>query len=109
MPKPSRFDMLRKRYSPGWKGSRGIRLLSPAGHLVLFTGMAALFYNVSSEDRRPNYVAEHPPVPAPPPPPGILSFEASCEMNIRHGRLQSGLASGAVPGFEGIVRPVTFV
>jgi hypothetical protein len=98
MQKPTRLDRLRKRFSPTWKGSRGIRLASPNLHFVLFGFIGWMCYMVIGEDRRQTFIAEKPPVPAPPPPPGVLSFEASCEMTYRKGK-------GVSSGIGAVLRP----
>jgi hypothetical protein len=98
MPPPTRLDRFRKRFSPAWKGSRGIRLASPALHFALFGVAAWMCWLVIGEDRRPTFIAERPPVAAPPPPPGVLSFEASCEMTYRKGR-------GVSSGIGAVLRP----
>jgi hypothetical protein len=102
--RPSRFEWLRTRISPTWRGSRGLRLASPTQHAIFFVFLGSIFYHIASEDRTPPYVAERPQVPAPPPPPGVMSFEASCEMNYRMGKVTSGLTG--TTGVGGLVRPV---
>ena len=89
-------DRMRRRFSPAWKGSRGIRLVSPMTHFTFYAIVAYLYYYIVTEERTPIFVIEKPPVPAPPPPPGTMSFEASCQMNYRLGRDVSATIGGVI-------------